>query len=119
YEKLNFQELTAGLDYILEKGGKGKEIYVDCASRDTYIYYTGIHPHKSKYAKLEGAYLFGWNDDNFPEIASKTETARSFYVFTGGSPELRERHLNEVRQVLHQTDAFAFAFCYVYTFQKQ
>lgn len=119
YEKLNFQELTAGLDYILKKGGNGKEIYVDCASRDTYIYYTGIHPHKSKYARLEGAYLFGWNDDNFPEIASKTETDRSFYVFTGGSPELRERHLNEVRQVLHQTDEFSFSFCYVYTFHKQ
>lgn len=118
-EKFNFQELTVGLDYIVSKNGTGKELYVDCASRDTYIYYTDIHPDKSKYATLRGAYLFGWSEDDFPQVAAAIPTSRSFFIFTGGSPDQRKRHLDEVQQSLVCIDSFEFVYCYVYTFKKK
>lgn len=118
-ERFSFQEITAGFDYILSKNGTGKELYVDCASRDTYIYYTQIHPEKSKYAMLDGAYLFNWSDDNFPEVSSKVSTPRSFFIFTGGGSESREKHVNQVKENLTQTDYYEFAICYVFTFQKK
>lgn len=119
YEKALFQELTAGLNYILQNGGNGKEIYVDCASRDTYIYYTQIHPDKSKYARLEGAYLFDWEAENFKEIASKINTQRSFFIFTGGAAEQRKRHISEVKESLKQVAYFEFFYCYIFTFHKK
>ncbi|MES2478285.1 MAG: glycosyltransferase family 39 protein [Bacteroidota bacterium] len=116
-EKFNFQELTTGMDYIKSKGGQGKELYVDCASVDTYIYYTEIHPKKDRYSMLKGAYLFDWSDDNYKEVAQKVSTPRSFFIFTGGGSDLRNRHTDEVKQFLTQTDYYE-NFCYVFTFKK-
>jgi len=119
YEKFAFQEFTSGMDYILSKGGTGKEIYVDCATVDDYIYYTQIHPNREKYRALYGAYLFKWSDTNHDEIASKIEGPRSFFIFTGGGHELRNKVVDIVKRYHNQSDYFEYAICYVYTFQKK
>jgi hypothetical protein len=105
------------MDYIIGKNGSGKELYVDCASRDTYIYYTQIHPHKNNYASLKGAYLFRWDEDDFLSVAEKIQTPRAFFVFTGGGADSRYKHLDQIRQILNQTDSFEL-HAHVFTFQK-
>lgn len=118
YKRFEFHELTKGLDYIVQQKGTGKELYVDCASRDTYIYYTQVHPDSMQYQTLKGAYLFEWGIENFPEISAAQKTERSFYIFTGGDSMQRERHLAEIRMNCKQTGFFEHAACFVYTFKK-
>lgn len=118
-EKFAFQEFTSGMDYIMSKKGTGKELYVDCATVDDYIYYTQIHPEREKYRSLYGAYLFKWSDTNHEEVASKIEGPRSFFIFTGGGDGARNKVVDIVKQHHTQMDYFEYAICYVYTFQKK
>lgn len=118
-EKYAFQEFTSGMDYILSKNGTGKELYVDCATVDDYIYYTQIHPNREKYRSLYGAYLFKWADTNHDEVASRIEGPRSFFIFTGGGDELRNKVVDIVKKHHNQSDYYEYAICYVYTFQKK
>jgi 4-amino-4-deoxy-L-arabinose transferase-like glycosyltransferase len=118
-EKFAFQEFTSGMDYIMSKNGTGKELYVDCATVDDYIYYTEIHPSREKYRSLYGAYLFKWADTNFDEVASKIETPRSFFIFTGGGDGARNKVVDVVKRYHNETDYFEYAICYVFTFQKK
>lgn len=118
-EKFAFQEFTEGMDYILSKKGTGKELYVDCATVDDYIYYTEIHPNREKYRPLYGAYLFKWADTNFAEVATKITTPRSFFIFTGGGEPARKKVVDIVQQYHTQTDYFEYAICYVFTFNKK
>jgi hypothetical protein len=117
-EKFQFHELTKGFEYIIEHNGSGNELYVDCASGPTYIYYTQLHPNKNKWAALQGAHVFGWSEDNYPEVASKITTSKAYFIFTGGDSNIRDRHINEVKSYMHQTDFFQYAYCFVYTFNK-
>lgn len=118
WKKFEFHELTQGFDYIIQHHGTGKELYVDCASGPTYIYYTQLHPDKDKWATLRGAHVFDWSEDNYPEVASKIATPTAYFIFTGGDSNTRDRHINEVKSYLHQTDFFEHAICFVYTFNK-
>lgn len=119
YRPFQLHELTKGFDYVLSNHGSGKELYVDCASKDTYIYYTQIHPHREKYASLKNAYLFNWNDDNFAQVATNIKTTKAYFIFTGGAKELRDRHLREVNKLLLATDSFQYATCFVYSFKNR
>ncbi|MDI9319929.1 MAG: hypothetical protein QM530_05565 [Phycisphaerales bacterium] len=119
YRPFQFHELTKGFDYVLSNHGSGKELYVDCSSKDTYIYYTQIHPHRAKYASLKNAYLFNWNDDNFEQVASNIKTTKAYFIFTGGAQELRNSHLRAVNKMLLATDSFKHAACFVYSFKSR
>ncbi|MCC6186167.1 MAG: hypothetical protein IT256_03340 [Chitinophagaceae bacterium] len=118
-EKFAFQEFTAGMDYILSKNGTGKELYIDCATVDDYIYYTEIHPDSAKYRPLYGAYLFKWADTHFAEVAANISTPRAFFLFTGGGDGARNKVVDIVKQHHTQTDYFEYAICYVFTFNKK
>jgi hypothetical protein len=118
-EKFAFQEFTAGMDYIMSKNGTGKELYVDCATVDDYVYYTQIHPNREKYRSLYGAYLFKWADTNFEEVSRNIPTPRSFFIFTGGGEGARNKVVDIVKQNHDQIDYFEYAICYVFTFQKK
>lgn len=119
YRKYQFQELTKGLDYLMQINAIGHELYVDCASRDTYIYYTQIHPRKNRYDKLKGAYLFDWVQDDFDIMGNLIRTKNAYFIFTGGSPELRYKHIDQVKNSLSLIDSFRYKYCYVYSFHKK
>lgn len=119
YRKYQFQELTVGLDYLLQENANGSELYVDCASRDTYIYYTQIHPQKDKYAPLKGAYLFDWVQDDFDKVSEAILSPRAYFIFTGGSPALRYQHIHQVNKSLNLIDSFRYKYCFVYSFHKK
>lgn len=116
YRKYQFQELTRGLDYLLQQKASGTGLYVDCASRDTYIYYTQIHPHKDKYATLKAAYLFDWVQDDFAAVSRKIKGPNAYFIFTGGHPDARYRHLKQMEVSLNMIDSFTYKYCYVYRF---
>lgn len=116
YRKYQFQELTRGLDYLLQQKASGTGLYVDCASRDTYIYYTQIHPHKDKYAPLKAAYLFDWVQDDFAAVSRKIKGPNAYFIFTGGHPDARYRHLKQMEVSLNMIDSFTYKYCYVYRF---
>jgi hypothetical protein len=116
YRKYQFQELTVGLDYLLQEKASGTALYVDCASRDTYIYYTQIHPHKDKYAPLKAAYLFDWVQDDFAAVSRKIKGPNAYFIFTGGHPDARYRHLKQMEVSLNMIDSFTYKYCYVYRF---
>ncbi len=116
YRKYQFQELTRGLDYLLQQKASGTALYVDCASRDTYIYYTQIHPHKDKYAPLKAAYLFDWVQDDFAAVSRKIKGPNAYFIFTGGHPDARYRHLKQMEVSLNMIDSFTYKYCYVYRF---
>lgn len=116
--KYQFNELTVCMDYVMDKGGKGNELYVDFASNDTYIYYTRIHPEKNRYASLSGAHLLHWNDQA-DRVATQVNTQNAYFIFTGGDPALREKNINEMKTILQQTDYFEYYYSYVFTFQKK
>ena len=119
YRQYQFQELTRGLDYLLQQKASGAELYVDCASRDTYIYYTQIHPQKDKYAALHDAYLFDWVQDDFAVVSKKIRRPNAYFIFTGGHPDARYRHLKQMEASLHLVDSFTYKYCYVYSFRKK
>jgi hypothetical protein len=116
YRQYQFQELTRGLDYLLQQKASGTALYVDCASRDTYIYYTQIHPHKDKYAPLKAAYLFDWVQDDFATVSRKIKGPNAYFIFTGGHPDARYRHLKQMEVSLNMIDSFTYKYCYVYRF---
>lgn len=116
YRQYQFQELTRGLDYLLQQKASGTALYVDCASRDTYIYYTQIHPHKDKYAPLKAAYLFDWVQDDFAAVSRKIKGPNAYFIFTGGHPDARYRHLKQMEVSLNMIDSFTYKYCYVYRF---
>jgi hypothetical protein len=116
YRQYQFQELTRGLDYLLQQKASGTVLYVDCASRDTYIYYTQIHPHKDKYAPLKAAYLFDWVQDDFAAVSRKIKGPNAYFIFTGGHPDARYRHLKQMEVSLNMIDSFTYKYCYVYRF---
>lgn len=118
FEKFVFQEVTYGLDYIMAQNGQGKELYVDCATKDAYVYYTEIHPQRSRYTSLLGAYQFGWQDRNFWEVAAGIATPRSFFIFTGGGDDHRNQVLSEVAKELTPVHRFDSTICHVITFSK-
>lgn len=118
-QPFEFHELTRGFDYILQKGGTGKELYVDCASGPTYDYYTRLHPDRQRWSRLLGAHVFGWADDNFPEIAAQITTPKAYFIFTGGGPDARNHHVDQVKEYLQQTDYYEYAICYVFTFAQK
>jgi hypothetical protein len=119
YRQYQFQELTRGLDYLLQQKASGTALYVDCASRDTYIYYTQIHPHKDKYAPLKAADLFDWVQDDFATVSRKIKGPNAYFIFTGGHPDARYRHLKQMEVSLHLVDSFTYKYCYVYSFRKK
>lgn len=116
YRQYQFQELTRGLDYLLQQKASGTALYVDCASRDTYIYYTQIHPHKDKYAPLKAAYLFDWVQDDFATVSRKIKGPNAYFIFTGGHPDARYQHLKQMEVSLNMIDSFTYKYCYVYRF---
>lgn len=119
FEKLYFHELTAGMDYIMTKGATGKDLYIDAATKDSYIYYTQIHPKKEKYTVLNGAYIFGWSDDNFAEVAAQINSPVAYFIFTSGNPQLREKHINDIQTQLNQTSYYSYFACKVFTFSPK
>jgi 4-amino-4-deoxy-L-arabinose transferase-like glycosyltransferase len=120
WEKLEFHELTAGFDYIISKGGTGKELYVNCASGPTYIYYTKLHPDNHKWDALKGARVYDWSEDEkYIESAQQMPTDTAYFIFTGGDEGLRNRHLEEIKIYMDPVDTFQHATCWVYTYVKK
>lgn len=92
FKRFLFQEITIGFDYLIQHQVPGKEVYIDCASKDTYIYYLDIHPDRDKYKSLRGAYIMPWEEHDFVALGKRITTPRAFFIFTGGG----EEHLNDV-----------------------
>ncbi|GAA4449587.1 glycosyltransferase family 39 protein [Rurimicrobium arvi] len=116
YERFLFQELTIGFDFLLKKNVTGKELYVDCTSRDTYIYYTEIHPDRKKYEPLKGAYLYGWAEDDYRPALVHIKTPEAFLIFTGGSEEQRAHHVEQVKDVMDLYKSYDLRHCFIFEF---
>jgi 4-amino-4-deoxy-L-arabinose transferase-like glycosyltransferase len=112
-QKYGFHEITLGMDYVLEKKGQGKDLFVHDASAPTYIYYTELHPDREKYNSLLNAHRMKWDSDYTIETAGTTDTV--WFLYTGGFPEPeREKRKVQIEQNLKQVDYFEKYICFVF-----
>jgi len=115
--KLGFHEITAGFEYIKEKGGEGSQVYVHHASTPTYIYYTEMHPDREQYSMLTGAHKLTWDTDYNQLTSSIRDTA--YFLYTGGFPDHeRDRLTSTIEKNMVQVDYFRpeewIVFVYTY-----
>lgn len=112
WKRLGDYELTAGLDYMLQKQVPGRQVYVHHASVPPMIYYTRIHPGK-QYQPYDDAHLLTW-DMNYATIGADIKDT-AYFVCTGGWPEEeRKKRTGEWEVHLRQFDFFEKYICQVY-----
>ncbi len=100
-----FHQITAGMDWIQARGGRGSQLYVHDATVPTYIYYTELHPHKAKYSALLGAHRLKWSDDYGALTRSIRDTA--YFLYPGGFPEEDlARRTHEIEQNMQEIGSF-------------
>lgn len=81
WSKYQFQEITPGLNYLVSHQAKGRQLYVHNATTDTYIYYTQLHPQRSRWQSLQGAHLLTWDTDYSQLPVAQNDTA--YVLYTG------------------------------------
>lgn len=60
-------ELTEGLDYLISQHAKSEQLYIPQESVPTYVYYTRVHPNRTKYTRINAAHQLTWSD-NFTDV---------------------------------------------------
>jgi 4-amino-4-deoxy-L-arabinose transferase-like glycosyltransferase len=112
---LRFHEITNGLEWIENRGGRGYQLYVHDANVPTYIYYTQLHPGKAKWAPLLGAHKLTWEDDYTELTKNLKDTA--YFIYTGGFAEgERKRRIAEIEKNMKQIDYFERDICFVFVY---
>lgn len=115
FHPLRFHEITNGLEWIRDRGGRGDQLYVHDANVPTYIYYTELHPQKAQWAPLYGAHRLTWEDDYTEVTAAIRDTA--YFIYTGGFPEgERTRRTSEIEKNMEQVGYFERDICFVYVY---
>lgn len=118
HERYEFQELTKGMDWVQQKGGRGSQLIIHDASMPVYRYYTEMHPKRGRYASLRGAQLPGW-DTNYGVMLASMSDSIAYLLFTGGGDADREKHLSELPPTAVHVDSFAQTICWGYKVVKQ
>ncbi len=114
-QPLRFHEITNGLEWIRERGGRGDQLYVHDANVPTYIYYTELHPGRAQWAQLYGAHKLSWEDDYTELTKNLKDTA--YFLYTGGFPEgERARRTSEIEKNMKQVGYFERDICFVYVY---
>jgi hypothetical protein len=114
-EKMGFHEITEGMAWIRDRGGKGSQLYVHDANVPTYIYYTELHPGRAEWSPLLGARRLSWEDDYRKITAGIRDTA--YFIYTGGFPEgERTRRTQEIESNMRQIAYFEKYICYVFVY---
>jgi hypothetical protein len=112
---LRFHEITNGLGWIRDRGGRGDQLYVHDANVPTYIYYTQLHPQKAQWAQLYGAHKLTWEDDYTELTKNLRDTA--YFIYTGGFPEgERARRTAEIERNMKQVAYFEKDICFVFVY---
>jgi len=72
-EPLTVNEMTRALYFLQKNGITWKHTYVHYAASPAFIYYTQIHPQKSKWGSLRDAHLLPWDTD-YGKLAQENDT---------------------------------------------
>ena len=82
--RYTFHEITDGMAWIRQRGGRGPQVLVHDANVPTYLYYTALHPGRAQWASLLGAKRLTW-DDNYAQVTSGIRDT-TYLLVTGGFP---------------------------------
>jgi hypothetical protein len=120
--RYQFQEITPGLDYLVQQKASGRQVYVHNATTDTYIYYTQLHPQQARWRSLQGAHLLTWDDDYSKLPVPQGDTA---YVLITGIDQGELQQRKNALSFLQQTGTFSpknrsgEVICYVYRYVRR
>lgn len=117
-EKQLFQEMTLGLDLLKEKHVSGNELYIDCATKDAYIYYLDIHPKRAQYQSLKGAHLIPWSENDYITLGKNIQSDRAFFLFTGGGEGHRNEVVKGVSASIPVYKNYDLKYCFLTEFRK-
>ncbi len=118
HERYEFQELTQGMDWVQQQSGRGPQLVIHDASAPVYLYYTGLHPARSRYAALRGAQMPTWDAD-YGAVVSSMPDSTAYILFTGGGDAEREKHLSQLPANIVRVDSFARSICWGYKVAKR
>ncbi len=117
HQRYEFHELTPVLDWVQRQGGTNAMLYIHDATVPTFRYYTTLHPAKTRFTGLRGAYLLTWDTDYKAIAARLPDTA--FVVFTGGSASDRQTRLADLSTVSAPADSFQRAIGFGYRLHRR
>lgn len=117
-EKQLFQEITMGLDLLKEQQVPGNELYIDCATKDAFIYYLEIHPKRNRYLSLKDAHLIPWSENDFVALGKNIPGNRAFFLFTGGGEEHRNEVIKGISASITPYQNFDLKYCFLTEFRK-
>lgn len=106
------------MDWVQQMGGRGPQLIIHDASVPVYLYYTGLHPERGRYARLQSAHLPTWDTDYGALLLSMPDST-AYVLFTGGGDAEREKHLNQIPPNIMRVDSFARSICWGYKIAKR
>ncbi|WP_276132354.1 hypothetical protein [Polluticoccus soli] len=118
-----YEQLTEGLNYTVQQGIRGHDVYLHHSSVPAFIYYTEMHPNRDRYRDLIGANRLGW-DTYYPllgfELKNKQPADRPVaLLFTNATYTQSAAYAEQVRRYVPEIGRLEKDYIKVFVFGKK